>query len=151
MATLVKRRRGNDPAVTRSFFPDLFDFERYLDMDFPKLRTTSQVPMVNIREEKDKFKLELAAPGMTKDDFDIEVDNQFLTISYEKETENKEEEDNYSRREYNYNSFSRCFNLPEFVDEKKINAHYENGVLMVELPKKAEAKAKEQTKRIQIK
>lgn len=150
MATLVKRRRVDGPALTRSFFPDLFDLDRFFDIDFPAFAPQSQVPMVNIKEEKDQFVLEVAAPGMQKSDFELEVDNRLLTISYEKKEETKEEEESYTRREYNYSSFSRSFNLPEYVEEKKIAATYENGMLRVALPKSA-VKVKEKTKHIPIK
>lgn len=149
MTTVVKRRRSSTPSLARTLFPDFFDLDRLLDIDFPGFTTISQLPMVNIKEEKDKYQLELAAPGMKKDDFEIEMDNHLLTISYEKERETTAEEDNYTRREYNYSSFSRSFHLPEWVDEKKISARYDNGILIVSLPKSATAE-KEKTKHIPI-
>jgi HSP20 family protein len=135
MTTLLKRRRATAPSLARSFFPDLFDIDSLLDLDFPGFATLSNMPMVNIREEKEKYTLELAAPGMKKSDFEIEMDNHLLTISYEKEQETKEQDNKYTRREYNYSSFSRSFHLPEWVDEKKISAVYDNGILTVSVPK----------------
>ena len=99
---------------------------------------TGDVPAVNIKEEKDKFVLEMAAPGMKKDDFQINLDNYQLTISSEKKEEKKEKEDNYTRREFLYSSFSRSFTLPKTVDIEKIKADYKNGILSVVLPKKEE-------------
>jgi HSP20 family protein len=99
---------------------------------------TGDVPAVNIKEENDKFVLEMAAPGMKKDDFQINLDNYQLTISSEKKEEKKEKEDNYTRREFMYSSFSRSFTLPKSIDVEKIKADYKNGILSVVLPKKEE-------------
>lgn len=150
MATLVTKRKANGPALTNSLFPDLFNFDRFFDFDLPNMRKMAQVPMVNVKEGKKLFSLEMAVPGMKKDDFDIEIDNNLLTISFEKETEAKEEEDEYTRREYNYNSFSRSFTLPESVDESKIKASYKDGLLKLELPKKEGALKTESSKHIAV-
>ncbi len=99
---------------------------------------TGDVPAVNIKEENDKFVLEMAAPGMKKDDFQINLDNYQLTISSEKKEEKKEQEDNYTRREFLYSSFSRSFTLPKSIDIEKIKADYKNGILSIVLPKKEE-------------
>ncbi|UBM62137.1 Hsp20/alpha crystallin family protein [Candidatus Sulfidibacterium hydrothermale] len=99
---------------------------------------TGDVPAVNIKEEKDKFVLEMAAPGMKKDDFQINLDNYQLTISSEKKEEKNEKDDNYTRREFFYSTFSRSFTLPKSVDVEKIKADYKNGILSVVLPKKEE-------------
>jgi HSP20 family protein len=80
--------------------------------------------------------LELAAPGMDKKDFKVNVENGTLTISAEKKEESKEEKKNYTRREYSYSSFSRSFRLPENCTAEKIDAKYDNGILRVTLPKK---------------
>ncbi|VAW28728.1 hypothetical protein MNBD_BACTEROID07-1123 [hydrothermal vent metagenome] len=100
--------------------------------------TSGDIPAVNIKEEKDKFVLELAAPGMKKDDFKINLDNYQLTISAETKNEKKEKEDSYTRREFVYNSFSRSFTLPKTIDIDKIKADYRNGILDIVLPKKEE-------------
>ena len=100
--------------------------------------TSGDIPAVNIKEEKDKFVLELAAPGMKKDDFKINLDNYQLTISAETKSEKKEKEDSYTRREFVYNSFSRSFTLPKTIDIDKIKADYRNGILDIVLPKKEE-------------
>lgn len=100
--------------------------------------TSGDIPAVNIKEENDKFVLEMAAPGMKKDDFKINLDNYQLTISAETKEEKKEKEDNYTRREFVYNSFSRSFTLPKTIDIEKIKADYKNGILNIVLPKKEE-------------
>jgi HSP20 family protein len=100
------------------------------------------VPAVNITDNKDDYKVSVAAPGLKKNDFKIDVEGNMLTISSEKE-ENKEEKDaRYTRKEYSYSSFRRSFALPEEVNQEKIEASYEDGVLKVVLPKKDEAKKK---------
>ena len=136
MATLEKKRKANTPVLSRTLFPDLFDFDRFFDFDFPPVRKIAQVPMVNVKEGKNLFTLEMAAPGMKKSDFDIEIDNNLLIISFEKEEEKKETDEMYTRKEYSFDSFSRSFTLPDSVDESKIKARYIDGVLKLELPKK---------------
>ena len=97
---------------------------------------TMKVPAVNITEQKNQYLVSLAAPGLKKEDFKINVDGNMLTISSEKE-ENKEEKDKkFTRKEYNYSSFSRCFTLPEEINQEKIEAKYEDGVLKISLPRK---------------
>ncbi len=105
------------------------------------LGSAMNVPAVNITESKDKYAVSLAAPGLKKDDFNIAVDGNMLTISSEKE-ENKEETDKkFTRKEYSYSSFSRSFTLPEEINKDNIEAKYEDGVLNITLPRKEEAKA----------
>lgn len=105
--------------------------------------TNTTLPAVNIKENNDAFVVEMAAPGMVKDDFKIELNNDLLTISSEKKNENVTKEgETYTRREYSYQSFSRSFTLPKTVDGEKISAKYENGVLSLNIPKKEEAKSK---------
>lgn len=101
---------------------------------------TLKVPAVNITEHKDEFRVSLAAPGLKKEDFHIDVDGNILTISSEKE-ENKEEKDKtFTRKEYSYSSFSRSFTLPDEINKEKIDAKYEDGVLKISLPRKEETK-----------
>lgn len=99
----------------------------------------SESPSVNIVELEGQFKIELAAPGLEKGDFKVKVEDDQLLISAKKEneTEEKGEEGNFVRREFNYTSFSRSFRLPENVDAEAIKANYENGVLVLNLPKAA--------------
>jgi len=92
------------------------------------------VPAVNITEQKDDYLVSLAAPGLKKEDFKIDVDGNMLTISSEK-VENKEEKDKrFTRKEYSYSSFSRSFTLPEEINKEKIEAKYEDGVLKISMP-----------------
>ena len=97
---------------------------------------SGDIPAVNIQEENDHFMLEMAAPGMEKKDFNIDLDNYVLTISSEKKEEKNEKDKNFTRREFIYNNFSRSFTLPKSIDTEKIKADYENGILKVALPKK---------------
>lgn len=100
------------------------------------------IPAVNIKESDDKFMVEVAVPGMKKDQFNIELDNDMLTISSQEkdEKETNLEDGKFTRREFSYKSFKRAFSLPETVDSEQIAANYENGVLFITLPKREEAK-----------
>jgi HSP20 family protein len=140
----IVKRNGNlfngFPALFDDFFNrDLFDWRQ---SNFSNSGTT--VPAVNIKETKDDFVVEMAAPGMKKEDFKIELENNLLTISSEKTNEQEQDEGNrYSKKEYSYESFQRSFTLPkEVVDADKIQARYENGLLHLVIPKKEEAKQK---------
>lgn len=106
-------------------------------------RMGTSVPSVNIQETEENFLVEVAAPGRSREDFQIELDNEILTISSEDKKENEVKENNgkYTRREFSYSSFKRSFSLPETIDSEKIAATYKNGVLEITLPKKEEAKA----------
>ncbi len=97
-------------------------------------------PAVNVQETDDNFVIELAAPGLVKDDFNIELDNDVLIISSEAKNETTEEKDNYTRKEFSYSTFKRSFTLPDTVNSVDILASYDNGILSVKLPKKEEAK-----------
>jgi HSP20 family protein len=108
------------------------------------------IPAVNISENKEKFEVSLAAPGMKKDDFNIDVEGNTLTISAETREEKEEKDERYTRKEYSYSSFSRTFSLPEGVNKDKIDANYDNGVLKLSLPKTEEAK-KAASKHISVK
>ena len=121
----------NDDFLSNDFFPNFFDTSRNLSL-----------PAVNVSEDRENFKIELAAPGLSKNDFKIEIKNNMLSISSEKEE--KEEGDNgkYMRKEFNYCSFCRTFGLPQTADTEKISATYTDGILNVTIPKKEEAKEK---------
>jgi HSP20 family protein len=101
---------------------------------------TMNVPAVNITEQKNDYLVSLAAPGLKKEDFKIDVDGNMLTISSEKEETKEEKDKRFTRKEYNYSSFSRSFTLPEEINKEKIDAKYEDGVLKISLPRKEEAK-----------
>ena len=111
---------------------------------------TMDVPAVNISEQKDEYLVSLAAPGMKKDDFKIDVDGNILTISSEKEESREEKEKKFTRKEYSYSSFSRSFTLPDEVNKEKIEAKYEDGILKVSLPHREGAKMP-QAKHIAVK
>ncbi len=119
---------------------DFFDIES----DLTPARLGVNVPSVNIRETPKEYVLEVAAPGLERKDFNIEVDNHTLSISAEKEEkkEEKNEETGYSRKEYSFNSFTRSFTLPDDVKESNIDAKYENGILKVTVPKAKESTPK---------
>lgn len=99
-------------------------------------------PRTNIRETDDEFLVEMAAPGMKREDFHVELDNDMLKIWTEKEQTNEDNNDSYTRREFSYESFLRSFYLPNTVEADKIKAKYEDGMLRLMIPKKEEAKRK---------
>lgn len=129
----VKR---NEPMLPSTFVDSFNSF--FNDDIFRNDEVASSRPLVNISETETGFGIELAAPGLSKEDFKIDLDHNLLTISVDKKAENTEEKDNYTKREFNYFSFKRSFTLPETVDSEAIKGSYENGVLQVSLPKKAE-------------
>ncbi len=135
------------PSVFDRFFEnDMFDWS---NRNYSNTNTT--LPAVNIKEDEDGFEVEMSAPGLDKKDFKIELNKSVLTISSEKKTENETKEgQQFTRREFSYQSFSRSFTLPETVEGEKIKAKYENGILSVSIPKKEEAKPKP-VKQIEIK
>jgi HSP20 family protein len=103
--------------------------------------TNTSLPAVNVKETIDEFVIELAAPGMDKKDFKVNFKNNVITISSEKENNKEEKNENYTRREFSYQSFQRSFTVPEnAVLSDKIEAKYNNGILHVTLPKREEVK-----------
>jgi len=139
LRTLAKRGES-----VPSLFNDIFrPWESLFDTNggslFDNLRTVN-IPAVNIADNKDNYEISLAAPGMKKDAFNIDVEGNVLTISAEKEEKKEEKDERYSRREFNYTSFSRSFTLPEGINKDKIDASYDNGLLKLTLPKTEEAK-----------
>jgi len=100
----------------------------------------STVPSVNVTEADKEYKISVAAPGLQKDDFKVNVDGNMITISAERSTRSEEKEEKFTRKEYNYTSFSRTFTLPDNVMADKIEARYENGELMLMLPKMVDEK-----------
>ena len=142
---LTVKKNGGLPSLLSDFFApnslfgrDLFDFDSDL---FPS-RLGINLPTANVTETSKEYVLELAAPGLERKDFDVNIENHTLTISAEKEEDKTEKDGGYSRREYSFNSFSRSFALPEDVKEHNIDAKYENGVLKVFIPKLKETPAK---------
>ncbi|MEL6846231.1 MAG: Hsp20/alpha crystallin family protein [Bacteroidota bacterium] len=117
--------------------------------EFPVFRREMTVPAVNISETETAFSVEVAAPGMKKNDFNIEVENGLLVISAETSESSEEKDDNYTRKEFSFSSFSRSFWLPEDVKEGDIKAKYDNGVLNITVPK-TKASTKKAAKTIKI-
>ncbi|MFM9911683.1 MAG: Hsp20/alpha crystallin family protein [Chitinophagaceae bacterium] len=111
---------------------------------------TMNLPAVNITEHKSQYIVSLAAPGLKKSDFNINVDGNMLTISSEKEENKEDKEKKFTRKEYNYSSFSRSFTLPEEINKEKIEATYDDGVLKISLPRKEEEK-KSSAKQVAVK
>lgn len=144
--TLVKFNNGQRNAVS-PWFNDVFDtlFNDSVLND----RFVTKTPAVNIAETENEFHIELAVPGLKKEDFKISVDKNVLSVSAEKKAENVEEGKKYSKREYSYSSFARSFTLPEVADQANIGAEYTDGILKLNVAKKAEAKA--QTREIAVK
>lgn len=138
--TLLKRSNTYLPTFWDNFFSrELSDWG---NTNFSSTDTT--LPAVNVKETEDAFEIEVAAPGMKKNDFKVSLENNLLTISSEKQEERKEEEKGrFTRREFSYQSFQRSFNVPEsVVDGDKINAKYCDGILCISLPKREEVKPK---------
>ncbi|GAB3944813.1 Hsp20/alpha crystallin family protein [Spirosoma harenae] len=146
MNTLV-RRNSNFPSLIENFFGR--DMNDFFNTNMPSVHN---VPAVNVAENKDGFRIEVAAPGLKKDDFKLDLNHNNLTISAyqethkdeadgEKENQNTNQE-RYTRREFSYSSFQRTFTLPTSVDADKIHASYTDGLLKIELPKREEAKVK---------
>lgn len=134
---LVKFERNRNLGVDR-WMNDFF--APVLEDSFLNDRFISRVPAVNIAEDSEAFHIELAAPGLDKADFKINMDGDVLTISAEKEIKDQQSEKKYSKKEYSYSSFTKSFTLPEGVDQSKIDANYTDGILSVTVGKKEEAK-----------
>jgi HSP20 family protein len=129
-----------------SIFNDFFDNEWMA-------KANATAPAINVIESEKEYKVEVAAPGMTKDDFNIRVDeDNNLVISMEKKVENKEEKKDgrYLRREFSYSKFQQTMILPDNVDEGKIAAKVENGVLLIEIPKLSEEQIRKNERLIEI-
>ncbi|MEA2105470.1 MAG: Hsp20/alpha crystallin family protein [Bacteroidota bacterium] len=126
------------------FLPGFTDdvFGKDFLSDFFDSSVNKTIPEVNVLENKDEFKIEVAAPGLSKNDFKIDLDNNVLTISSEKEAKNEDEGEKYVRREFSYSSFKRSFSLPDSIDQDKIKATHKDGILNVVIPKRDEAKEK---------
>ncbi|RYJ41750.1 Small heat shock protein [Flavobacterium beibuense] len=133
---LVKRNNTNGfPFVMDEIFKDLMGGTQYVN------KVTAPV---NIKETENNFLVELMAPGLKKEDFNVELNNDLLTISSEVKTEKTEgEEGKFTRKEFSFSSFKRSFTLPETVNQEAITASYDNGILKLTLPKKEEALPKE--------
>lgn len=136
MFPVIKKDRKFFPSIVdeffgRDFMPDLFEYQ-----------TGVNLPSVNIIEGKEDYKIEVAAPGLEKKDFAINLENNVLTITSEREEQNEQKDERFMRREFSYSSFKRSFSLPQSVDSNNITASHSNGILTIVIPKKEEAKEK---------
>lgn len=136
MLPMLRKSRATMPSLIDEFFGrDLMD-------SLLSERTGVSTPAINVIENTDDFQIEVAAPGLDKQDFKIDLDNNVLTISSEKELKNEEKDGRYMRREFSYSSFTRSFSLPEAVNAEKIKANHKDGILRITIPKREEAKRK---------
>ena len=140
MKTTVMNSRNLFPALP-SLIEDFFN-RNWMDTPSGNGFGTSTLPAVNIRETNENFEIDVAAPGMQRENFNVQLDNYVLTISAEIKEESKEDKP-YSRREFYYGSFERSFALPENkIDGERIEARYADGILHITVPKREEAKVK---------
>ena len=125
--------------INRSYVPAYLD-DIFSDQSFNGFFGTKSVtsPAVNVVEDNSEFRIDVASPGLSKSDFSIDLNDDLIIISAEKEIEKDESDNKYMRREFNYNSFKRSFQLPDSVDQEKISASQAEGILSVHLPKKEE-------------
>lgn len=137
--TLIKWQKES-PARTILNSVDLFN-EFFNDFGGPELRKWSN-PAVNISENDQAYKLQLAVPGLKKEDFKLSLEENTLVVSAEQKQESNEKTERFTRKEFSFSSFTRRFNLPENVEQAAINANYENGIMVIQLPKKADEKPK---------
>lgn len=137
--TLVRRFNNQLPDIA-NIFDDFFGGDFF---HTPAAQGRRTVPAVNVKETQDEYLIEVAAPGMKKDDFKVEVNNNVLTISCEVEDKKEENEKGFTRREFCYSAFRRSFAIPRNeVDESKIDASYKDGILEIKLHKREEVKPK---------
>lgn len=147
MTTLVKTNKTRYPWLGPEF-ANFFNEDDFFQDRFWQKNVMNK-PAINVREIDDYYLVELAAPGLSKKDFEIIIDNGYLKIFVEKSSKMEDEKDNYSRREFEYNSFERSLLLPENIIEEKVKAKYENGILKFKLTKD-EVFVKHPSKRITI-
>ncbi|HVV53989.1 MAG TPA: Hsp20/alpha crystallin family protein [Mucilaginibacter sp.] len=136
--TLVKWNKKPDNALLPGF-NDVF--ESIFNDTFFNDRMVTRVPAVNISETEDNYHIELAAPGLKKEDFKLSMEREILTVSVEQSTDHEDARKNYTKREYSYNSFVRSFTLPDSADDSRIDATYTDGILRIAIAKREEAKS----------
>nr|ABD75775.1 putative small heat shock protein [uncultured bacterium] len=129
---LARINRRYVPAYWDDFFNDNF-FQSMNDYT-----TEGNTPAVNVAEDEKEYRIEIAVPGLSKKEVKIDLENDVLTISSERKEDKEEQKSSYMRREFLYNQFKRSFQLPETVDQEKIHATHEAGIVTIELPKKQE-------------
>jgi HSP20 family protein len=144
--TLVKFNNKQNNALLPGF-NDVF--ESIFNDTFFNDRMVTRVPAVNISESENNYHVELAAPGLKKEDFKLDLERNQLTISVEQAADHHDNQKNYSKREYSYSSFVRSFTLPESADDSRIDASYTDGILRIDIAKREEAKV--QRRQIEIK
>jgi HSP20 family protein len=133
--------KWNNEKSNNALMPGFNDiFETFFNDSFISDRMVSRVPAVNISETAEAYHIELAAPGLRKQDFKISTERNLLTVSVEQRNENTENNKKYNKREFSYTSFVRSFTLPESADDTRIEAVYNDGVLQIDVAKKEEAK-----------
>lgn len=139
--SLIKRRRNSGGLSARqSSMSDFFDIDKLFDMD--DWFSRDWVPACNVQDNPDSYDIEVAAPGMTKEDFNVSVKEGVMTISSEQEEEKEEKTKNYTRREFSTRAFRREFTLPKDANENDVKAKYEKGILKIAIGKLEEAKSK---------
>ncbi|WP_342331662.1 Hsp20/alpha crystallin family protein [Pedobacter sp. FW305-3-2-15-E-R2A2] len=143
--SLIKFNENKRNSLTNGF-NDIF--ESVFNDSFFSDRLMSKIPAVNISETENDYHIEMAAPGLNKQDFDIKLDRNILSVSVEQRNQEVQGNRQYSRKEFSYTSFVRSFSLPESADDAKIEANYTDGVLQIQVAKKEEAK--QVTRRIEI-
>ena len=141
---LARINRAYAPAYRDDFFNDHF-FSK-----FNSATGNSSTPAVNIAEDENEFRIDLAVPGLSKSDYRIEVEDDVLTISSEQKEQKEDKKQNFTRREFNYHAFKRSFQLPETIDQEQIKASHKSGILSIQLPKKEEVLQKA-PKQIEVK
>ncbi|MEO3407567.1 Hsp20/alpha crystallin family protein [Mucilaginibacter sp. CAU 1740] len=137
--TLVKFNPEKRNGSLLPGFNDVFD--SIFNDTFFNDRLVTRVPAVNISETENNYHVELAAPGLKKEDFKLNLERNQLSISVEQNANHEDNQKNYSKREYSYSSFVRSFTLPESADDSKIDATYTDGILRIDIAKREEAKA----------
>lgn len=131
--SLIKRNQDLFGGLLENFWND----SAFIRPEFKEFT----IPAVNIKNNTDAFEIEVAAPGLNKEDFDIEVKDDVLTLKVDKSSETSEQNDNFTRKEFNYFNFQRSFNLPNNqIDAEKVQANYKDGILCIKLPKLVEQK-----------
>lgn len=135
--TLVKFNNGHKNHVVNPFFNDVYSL---LNDSVLSDKFAVSTPAVNIAETENEFEIELAVPGLKKEDFKINLEKNVLSVSAEKKAEDVNENKKFSKREYSYSSFTRSFTLPQSADQNKIEADYTDGILKLTIAKKEEAK-----------
>lgn len=145
--SLINWKRGDMlplfNTMVENFFANDNDFESWW-------KGAKSMPAVNVVENDQNYVMEVAAPGMKKEDFNIEVKEGMIVISAVNKREEEKKDDNFTRREFSYSRFTRSFRLPENVKAEEIAANYEDGILTLNLPKKEMTKAAENVKKIAI-